>query len=145
MSNRRTLRLTSSLAALALLLGSCALAPPPDDTQQASPGRPTVVTGALPGDSLRLFSVAYAQIVDKYVEPVQLTRLVGTGLGNLQKIDPGFVVARVGDKFEARNAGTLVEDLDAPRNNDARRWAELTVATINSGRSASAQIGRAHV
>ena len=61
----------------------------------------------------------------------------------LFRSDPGFVVARVGDKFEARNAGTLVEDLDAPRNNDARRWAELTVATINSGRSASAQLRQA--
>jgi carboxyl-terminal processing protease len=133
--HNRTLR--SLTAGLLLVLASCAVST--DGAQQ----RPTNVANALPAESIRLFSFTYGQIVDKYVEPVQLTALVGNGLGNLKKIDANLAIQRVGDKFEARGRDALLDSVEAPRTNDARRWAELTVAAINSARTNSGALGQA--
>lgn len=129
MSHSRKLRVVGVLASALLWLGSCA-------GPREEPAAP-VVTGALPVESIRLFSFTYGQIVDKYVEPVQLAALTTSGLDNLKKLDANFAIARNGEKIEARNRGTVVQTFDAPRSNDARRWAELTVAAINTGRSVS--------
>src|SRR5262245_40098861 len=124
---RQSRAIRALTAGLLLVLASCGV--PSEEPRQ------TVVTGALPSDSLRLFSFTYGQIVDQYVEPVSLSTRIGSGLGNLQKIDPNFAVQRVGDNFEARDHGNLLDSVEAPRTNDSRRWAELTVATINTARA----------
>jgi carboxyl-terminal processing protease len=129
--NHRLLKVLS--AGLLFFLTSCGVFN--DDAQRAPDG--SVVTGALPSESVRLFSFAYGQIVDKYVEPVQLDTLIGSALGNLQKIDPNFSVLRAGDQLQARERGAPVATGQAPRANDARRWAEYTVAAINNARTAS--------
>jgi carboxyl-terminal processing protease len=117
------------VAALLLLLGACAghreAAQPPNDD-------------ALPPLATRLFSVAYDQISERYVQPVALSKVTGAGLENLAKLDAKFEVRVTGRQMELREDGVPVANLEIPaREDDARRWAYLTVAAIDAGRQHS--------
>jgi carboxyl-terminal processing protease len=93
---------------------------------------------ALPPLATRLFSVAYDQISERYVQPVALSNITGAGLGNLAKLDTKFEVRTADRQIELREDGASVATFDMPaREDDARRWAQVTVAAIDAGRQHS--------
>jgi carboxyl-terminal processing protease len=114
------------VAALLLLLAACG-----GHREAALPGN----NEALPPLATRLFSVAYDQISERYVQQVALSNLTGAGLNNLAKLDAKFEVRNTGGRLELREEGVQIAMLDTPTSEaDARRWAQLTVAAIDAGR-----------
>lgn len=114
------------VAALVLLLAACG-----GHRESAQPGG----NEALPPLATRLFSVAYDQISERYVQQVALSNLTDAGLTNLSKLDAKFEVRRGGGRLELREEGVQIAMLDTPTNEaDSRRWAQLTVAAIDAGR-----------
>src|SRR5687767_7733451 len=69
------------VAALVLLLAACG-----GHRESAQPGG----NEALPPLATRLFSVAYDQISERYVQQVALSNLTDAGLTNLSKLDAKF-------------------------------------------------------
>ncbi len=113
-------------AAILLLLAACG------GHREAAQGRNP---DSMPPVATRLFSVAYDQINERYVNPVSLSSLTDAGLGNLSKLDTKFEVRRNGTTIELREEGVQVALLDLPtREDDARRWAQVTVAALDAGR-----------
>jgi carboxyl-terminal processing protease len=89
----------------------------------------------LPPVATRLFTVAYDQIAERYVQYVSLGTLTDAGLSNLGKLDAKFEVRRRGGKLELRENGVEIAALDLPaREDDARRWAQVMVAALDAGR-----------
>jgi carboxyl-terminal processing protease len=120
------------VAALLLLLSACG-----GYRETAQPN----TDDSLPPLATRLFSVAYDQISERYVQQVALSNLTGAGLGNLAKLDTKFEVRVAGRQVELREDGAAVAAFDMPaREDDARRWAQLTVAAIDAGRHHSAAL-----
>ncbi|MGQ0663257.1 MAG: S41 family peptidase [Pseudomonadota bacterium] len=105
--------------------------------------REAVRTDALPAEATQFFSSAYDQIAEKYLQPVPLAALAGSGLGRISRLDPKLEVRRHEDRFEARADGTLLAAFDVPQTDHAQSWAETTVAVIESLRAHSAAIGEA--
>ena len=111
------------VAALVLLLAACG-----GHREVAQPGG----SEALPPLATRLFSVAYDQISERYVQQVALSNLTGAGLNNLAKLDAKFEVRQNGGRIELREEGVQIALLDTPTNEaDARRWAQLTQRTTS--------------
>jgi carboxyl-terminal processing protease len=119
-------------AAILLLLAACG-----GHRDSAQPAN----SDTLPPLATRLFSVAYDQISERYVQQVALSNLTGAGLGNLAKLDTKFEVRVNGRQMELREDGTPVALLDMPaREDDSRRWAQFTVAAIDASRQHSAAL-----
>jgi carboxyl-terminal processing protease len=116
-------------AAILLLLAACG------GYREAASGKNS---DTLPPVATRLFTVAYDQINDRYVAPVSLSNLTNAGLGNLSKLDTKIEVHRNGPKMELRKEGVPVALLELPaRDDDARRWAQVTVAALDASRAHS--------
>lgn len=119
-------------AALVLLLAACA------GHREAARSSDSA---ALPPLATRLFSVAYDQISERYVQPVVLSNLTGAGLGNLAKLDTRLEVRQSSGRIELRENGIQFALLETPtREDDSRHWAQLTVAAIDAGRRNSAAL-----
>lgn len=126
---QRQFRHRGIVAAVLLLLSACG-----GYRETAQPNN----EDALPPLATRLFSVAYDQITDRYVQPVALSNITSAGLGNLAKLDTKFEVRVANRQLEVREDGAPVAAFDMPtREDDARRWAQLTVAAIDAGRQYS--------
>ena len=95
------------VAALVLLLAACG-----GHREAAQPGGGE----ALPPLATRLFSVAYDQISERYVQQVALSNLTDAGLTNLSKLDAKFEVRRGGGRLELREEGVQIAMLDTPTN-----------------------------
>lgn len=120
-ANRRGL-----VAAVLLFLSACA-----GHREAAQPP----ATEALPPLATRLFTVAYNQIEDRYVQTVSLATVISAGVGNLSKLDARFAAVRQGDRIELREDGAIVETVELPvRDGDPRRWAMATVSALDKAR-----------
>ena len=64
----------------------------------------------------RLFSVAFDQISERYVQQVALSNLTDAELTNLSKLDAKFEVRRGGGRLELREEGVQIAMLDTPTN-----------------------------
>lgn len=93
---------------------------------------------ALPPLATRLFTVAYGQINDRYVQPVSLSALNDAGLESVKKLDNNFDIRHQGRILEVREAGEPIAVLNLPeREDDPYRWAAVTVAALDAGRARS--------
>lgn len=93
---------------------------------------------AMPPLASRLFTVAYDQISERYVQSVQLSVLTRAGVANLSRLDPKFEAVETGRQLELRENGIPVGILALPsREDDTRRWALFTVAALDMSRTHS--------
>jgi len=92
---------------------------------------------ALPTGATRFFATAYDQISEKYVRPVALDEVAQNGFNNLHKLDPKFDVSRNGDRFDVSYDTVRLASYERPRSNDGYRWAQMTIAALDTGRDHS--------
>jgi carboxyl-terminal processing protease len=93
-----------------------------------------------PGDATELYSDAYDEISDLYVEPKNPGGLAVHGLKALAKLDPRLAIDRQGGEVVLHYGGRVIEHLPAPPNGDASGWGATTSAALSAVRSASPEI-----
>jgi carboxyl-terminal processing protease len=108
--------------ALLLLCGSCASS-----------------IGTLETDSRydRLFAAGYTHLAERYIEPIEMHRVVVEGLRGLTNLDKSVTVERDAGRIRLMQDGILVGEWSEPADRDVRAWAKLTAASMNAARERS--------
>jgi carboxyl-terminal processing protease len=135
-----------SWALLAATLGLAACVTPPLTSLPEDQGlaRKTAVDTIAAG---------YANLVDKYIEPVSIHRIALDGLNGIRALDPLMGVAEDDGKIELRRAYAssagpagrsyeVVKRFTLPSQDDAASWAELTVDVYAAGRRSRSDLSR---
>ncbi|MBX6366469.1 MAG: PDZ domain-containing protein [Rhodospirillales bacterium] len=91
-------------------------------------------------DTGRVFSRAYEQVADLYIEPKLPADAAWPGLAKLVALDPRLQLERTGDSLLLKREGTVVERLPRPADADARAWGAATSAMIGAARRVSPTI-----
>jgi carboxyl-terminal processing protease len=92
---------------------------------------------ALPGGATKFFTAAYDQINEKYVRPVNIDDVAQDGFNNLHKLDAKFDVVPLGNRFDVMYDTEKLASFDRPKSDEGYRWAQLTVAVLDTGRDRS--------
>ena len=79
-----------------------------------------------------LFSGAYRQIRDFYLDPVSIETLAEAGIASLDGDHGGIVVDQAAHLVSIREQGTEVNRLPLPESDDADGWAAVTSAAITA-------------
>ena len=116
---------------LALALFGCAL-------QEADGPRTYDVSHAS-----RLFSTGYQDVVDVYIENLNVPELAFAGLDGLSAIDPAVSVAHDERHLTLDIDGRRAGDFDRPAAQDLDAWGQLTADAIEAMRNSSASLSEA--
>lgn len=122
-----TKALAPVLAAL-LWLGGCAAHPPTADRAYTA------------GAAERVFTKAYTDIFDKYLEPLNMGDVAFDGIGGLTTLDAGYSASRSNGMMQVALAGAELGRFPLPRNDDIETWAHLTTRVIDLSRKQSTSI-----
>src|SRR5690242_7223637 len=87
-----------------------------------------------------LFSEAYADIAQYYIDPVTPQALALAGLRKLSSLDPGFAVEIAAGEVILRERGSE-RRLLAPPPHEAAAWGALTATALDAGRQLSPALG----
>ncbi len=87
-----------------------------------------------------VFTAGYSSISDKYIDKVSMAVLALEGMRGLGTIDPGLVVSRRQNTIILTDNDRVVARFPAPPDNDAQKWAALTVKISAAGGKASKQL-----
>jgi carboxyl-terminal processing protease len=82
-----------------------------------------------------LFSGAYRQIRDYYLDPVSIETLTEAGIASLDGDHGGIVIDQTAHLVSIREAGAEVNKLPLPASDDADGWAAVTSAAIAAARA----------
>ncbi len=115
------------LAAL-LWLGGCAAQPPAADRAYTA------------GAAERVFTKAYTDIFDKYLEPLNMGDVAFDGIAGLTSLDAGYSAARTDGMVRVALAGNELGRFPLPVNDDVEAWAQLTTRVIDLSREQSVAI-----
>ncbi len=110
-----------ALAASALALASCAS---PIETQG-------------PAATANLFAVGYENIADRYIDPVNLSRVSIAGLNNLSTIDPALSVFSEAGQVRLNAANVSAAQWPAPDKTDVFGWSKVISEAVEAARVAS--------
>lgn len=126
-------------ALLALLAGAaaCSQTPPPA-AEAVAEASPVPVRADV-------FSVGYANISERYLEPVSIGSAALEGLKGLGAIDPAITVERDLSAVRLAASGKVLATLPVPGDDDAEGWALLTARASDMGRAASRELRVASV
>lgn len=130
--SRRPLSRLGVLAA-ALVLFATACAGPREATRPEPPAPPRGATIT----PTQFFGRAYEEIAGRYIEPVDLRNLAGTGLAGLTQLDGRVSVRRTDTRLDVMDGAVVAASYDLPRRDETQRWAQLTAAAIDSARGFS--------
>ncbi|MBL4720130.1 MAG: PDZ domain-containing protein [Alphaproteobacteria bacterium] len=87
-----------------------------------------------------MFSAAFSDIHDIYLDPIDVNILAMEGLNGLSHIEPAAVLKREGDDVQFRINGTLVGRAVAPATNDSDAWAKTVDILIAAGKKSSSKL-----
>ena len=110
-----------ALAASAFALASCA--------------SPIATEG--PGATTHLFAVGYENIADRYIDPVNLSRVSIAGLNYLSKIDPALSISNEAGRVRLSAADVSAAQWQAPDSTDVAGWAKVISEAVEAARVAS--------
>jgi carboxyl-terminal processing protease len=119
--------------AAALVLFATACAGPREPTRPETP----VAARATPTTPTEFFERAYEELAGRYIVPLDIPTLAGTGLAGLSRLDARVAVRRTDTRLDVLDGALVTASYDLPRRDDARRWAQLTAAAIDSARGFS--------
>ena len=112
-----------ALAAGALSLASCA----------------TAIETEGPAATAHLFTVGYENIADRYIEPVNLSRVSIAGLNNLSKVDSALSVSTEAGQVRLSAADVSAGQWPIPDKADVSGWAKVVSQAVEAAREASAE------
>ncbi|TDI65690.1 MAG: PDZ domain-containing protein [Alphaproteobacteria bacterium] len=110
--------------ALVLLLGGCAVADNSHSNFQ-------------PDRAERVFATGYANIQDKYIDPVNIADIAFEGIENLDDIDPNLQITKSQNIVHLANGDAPGADIAMPEGRDPHSWARFTTRTIVAARNDS--------
>ena len=87
-----------------------------------------------------VFTAGYSSISEKYIDTISLAVIALEGMRGLSTIDPGLTVSRRQNTIILTDNDRVVARFPAPRDNDARKWAALTVEISTAAGVASKQL-----
>lgn len=93
----------------------------------------------LPGE--RLFTVAYTQIADVYLDPPDLRRLMVDGLRGLSEVEPDLTLGLGKDKILAKVGNLSLGEMALPDGNDPQDWAQASAKLLEKLRAISPKLG----
>ncbi len=131
-------RLGVLAAALVLFATACA-GPRETSRPAAGPGARAVST-----TPTQFFGRAYEELAGRYIAPLDMSTLAGTGLAGLAKLDSRVTVRRSDTRLDVLDGTVVTASYDLPRRDDALRWAQLTAAAIDSARGFSQPLREAN-
>ena len=88
----------------------------------------------------RLFTVGYQDIVEIYIEDVEIKALALAGLDRLSRLDPALETTVAGDHLRIAYDGERTGLLSLPRQDTADAWGGLTARALGFAREVSAGI-----
>lgn len=88
----------------------------------------------------KVFTAGFANIQDKYIEPVDIPELAFEGMENLDEIDPSLVVTKSRNSVNLSAGGVQIADLVLPETRTPRDWARFTARVVSSARRGSAAL-----
>ena len=91
----------------------------------------------------RLYTKAFDEITDLYIDPITAEPLALAGLQHLDTIDPAFSVSDAGGVLQVFSNGGIVGTIRLPDERDNRAWARLTTGVIRIARASSPKIAAA--
>jgi carboxyl-terminal processing protease len=89
----------------------------------------------------RLFTRAYDQITDLYIEPLPASVLAPAGLQHLSAIDSSFGLSRNGSIVTVAKDGVTLRRIDAPADTDNQGWAQVTSQVLTIARTNFDKLG----
>ncbi|MCG8357803.1 MAG: S41 family peptidase [Kiloniellales bacterium] len=90
----------------------------------------------------RMFAAGFQDVADIYIEDVSVASLALAGIENLSSIDPSIEILRRGKQITVSVNGREAGAFEAAAEQDADGWADITAATIGTGRRHSVQLAR---
>lgn len=118
------------LSAWLLVVGGCAGLPQPES--DFAPDRATEV-----------FTEGFANIQDKYLEPLDIASFAVDGIENLNEIDPELEVTQFKEVLRISHTNLPVAELYVPRDHDPLSWAQLATRVIIAARRNSPALNAA--
>ena len=116
---------------LTLLLAACAT--PQQSSRQGLPEFPRPAAS-------EVFAVALDNIVDKYIEPVNIKTIAVEGLRGLGAIDAGIAVETTDQGVRLSVANQPAAESKFPANDSPRAWADMMVTVILTSRERSSEL-----
>lgn len=116
---------TLPIGLMALLLAACA--------SPANQSKTVEHVAADPADEM--FSDAYRQIADYYVDPVSVESLATASIAGLLRGHGEIVIDEAAHQVSIRESGVEVKRLPEPGRDDAAGWAGVTSAAITAARA----------
>ncbi|MCA3246490.1 MAG: S41 family peptidase [Tagaea sp.] len=126
--------------AAAMVLFATACAGPREATRPDASGPPRAVATT----PTQFFGRAYEELSGRYIAPIDMPALAGSGLSGLSKLDPRVNVRRTDTRLDVLDGAVVTASYDLPRRDDALRWAQLTAAAIDSARGFSQPLREAN-
>lgn len=133
LSPRRRPRSRLGVLAAALVLFATACAGPRETHRPEAPAGVRAVSTT----PTQFFGRAYEELAGRYIVPLELPALAGSGLAGLSKLDARVGVRRTDARVEILDGAVVTASYDAPRRDDAQRWAQVTAAAIDNARGFS--------
>jgi carboxyl-terminal processing protease len=90
-----------------------------------------------------VFTVGFASIVARYIDPVSVEKLALDGLRGFGAIDPAMTVIREDTTISALASGMTVVSRPVPAANDPQSWGRLTTEIAVAARAHSAELAAA--
>jgi carboxyl-terminal processing protease len=103
-------------------------------------GCATPQIAASDGDTGRLFSRAYQQVMDYYIEPLTARDVALPAMARLSTLAPAIRIAAEGGDVVLYDGTAAAERFPAPAPSDARGWGELTSAALQRAEARSAEL-----
>ena len=103
-----------------------------------------VVNGFPVKESQAVFSKAFQDLQDKYIEDVEIGKLVLSGLKGLGSYVPGLGFSIDADRFLVYQNGNFIINVTPPYKTDSEGWAWLTIFVITKLREISPELQQAY-
>lgn len=91
-------------------------------------------------ETRRLFTRAYDEVMELYIEPVTARDVALPALARLSAVDPDLAVTEADGDIVLGNKGIAIERLVQPAARDARSWGKLTAAFLMAAKRRSPQV-----
>jgi carboxyl-terminal processing protease len=88
-------------------------------------------------NTTRLFTTAYDNIGERYIDSVPLDSVALAGLAGISSIDPNLAVSRSGSTIQVSQRNVVMASYAAPDARDPRGWAVVTTEVVKAGRAVS--------
>jgi len=90
-----------------------------------------------PSRAERIFAEGYANIQEKYIDPVDIADLSYRGIRNLDEIDPTLDISATATGLSIRGRDGTAREIPIPGGSDPNDWAQFTTRMVLTARAAS--------